>query len=282
MNNKNLLIFLFKIIPKALVSRIVGGLAEISLPKFILHPLIEFFCSKYGVNKDEIFVPEGGFRSFDQFFTRNLREGVHIFDSSEASVISPVDAVVDQFGQINHTNLIQAKGIEYSLRDLIPSESCIDYTDGAFMTLYLSPADYHRIHSPVSGRVVGCFHIPGKLFTVQDYMVNGLKGLFTINERFISYIMGDYGMVAVCKVGAMNVGRISLSYSDKVTNKAFRKRCELLFHQDSQPEISKGEELGIFHLGSTVILLFQKDAVKFEDIIIGTKVRVGERIASFL
>jgi phosphatidylserine decarboxylase len=278
--NRSLMIFLLKILPKGLISRIVGYITRIPLPSFILNSVTSLYCNRYKVNREEIHYPEGGFRSFNQFFTRRLREGVHVIDSAEDSVIAPVDARIEQFGEIVDTSIIQAKGVDFSLSDLLPSDIYHFFVDGSFITFYLSPADYHRIHMPVRGALKGYYCIPGKLFTVQEFMVRGLKGLYSMNERVISYIETARGMVAECMIGAMNVGRISLSYADVQTNGAFRKRREYFFPDENKPHLEKGEELGVFNLGSTIILLFEKDMIRFDRIELGSRIRMGERFAS--
>jgi len=281
-NKKNMSVFIFKIIPTTFLSRIFGMITRIPLPGFILNPVIDSYCTAFNVKKDEILYPENGFRSFNHFFTRELKPGTHKIDTSEKAVNSPVDGRIDQYGTIANHTIIQAKGIDFSLKNLIPSKKADQFINGSFMTIYLSPGDYHRIHSPVSGRITGFFNIPGRLFTVQEYMVNGLKGLFTKNERIISYIENDAGSVAVCKIGAMNVGRISLSYADELTNRTFRRKKEVLFSEQEYKSISKGEELGIFNLGSTIILLFSKDMMKFDNFTIGHTIRMGDKIGSLI
>ncbi len=231
------------------------------------------------MNTDEMLVPEGGFRTINRFFTRSLLPGARVMDVSPASIVSPVDARVDQYGRINSNLLIQAKGIDYTLEGLIPSPMHEKFIDGDFITLYLSPGDYHRIHSPVSGLIYGYQHVPGKLFTVQDFMVRSFPDLFSVNERITSYIGTDAGFVAVCKVGATNVGRISLSYDSIISNKTFRSRKEVLYPDNERKPIERGGELGTFNLGSTVVALFEKGMVKFEPMEIGSKVRMGQRIA---
>ena len=224
---------------------------------------------------DEYTVPSGGFRNFDKFFTRKLKPGSRKINAARGALLSPVDARVDQSGKIKKGQLIQAKGISYSIDSLIPSDTAKRFQNGSFVTLYLSPADYHRIHSPVSGKITGFFHIPGKLYTVQEFMVQGLEGLFSINERLISYIQTANGLAAVCKVGAMNVGRISLSYDTAITNKFIRSKKEVFF--DKPVKVKSGDEIGIFHLGSTIILLFEKGMARLE-IKSGERVRFGQRI----
>jgi phosphatidylserine decarboxylase len=267
--------------PKAFFSRIFGCFARLPLGQTVLAPIIRFYCGKYHVNVDEIDPVEGGFRSFDQFFIRRLKKGVHTINPDPKAVVSPVDARIDQFGEITGTRIMQAKNIDYLVSNLIPAPIHHSFLDGTFVTLYLSPADYHRIHAPVDGAVNGMLHVPGKLFPVMEFAVNGIHGLFTINERLISYIKSDAGVCAVCKIGAMNVGRISVSYSDVVTNRSiFRRKREIIFPADFRPHVHRGDELGTFHLGSTVVLLFQKGMVNLDRLHIGQRVRVGEKIGT--
>jgi len=279
-NDKKLTIFLFKILPKGLLSRLFGYITRIPVPWRALSPIINWYKKKYGV-RDEYITPDNGFRNFNEFFTRGIREGVHVIDRSKGSIISPVDARVDMFGKIEGSTILQAKGVDYSLYDLVPSNSAKKYFNGNYVTLYLSPGDYHRIHSPVSGKITGYFVIPGKLYTVQEFMVRGLTGLFSINERIITYIDTVKGSAAVCKIGAMNVGRMSLSYEDIFTNGFFKKKKEVLYPGDCYKTIGKGDELGVFNLGSTVVLLFEKGMMEFENITPSMKIRVGDKLGSF-
>jgi phosphatidylserine decarboxylase len=278
MKNK-IAVFIFYLLPKSLLSRLAGRIARIELPAPALDRFIKWYCEKYRV-KDEYVIPAGGFKNFDDFFTRRLRTGARVSTRLKKVAISPVDGRIDQYGDIRETTLIQAKGLSYSLSELIPSDMSKEFKNGSYMTLYLSPGDYHRIHSPVSGRITGYYNIPGKLFTVQDYMVRGLEGLFVKNERIVTYIQSGSSVVAVCKIGALNVGRISLSYCDIATNKLFRRRREVFFDEQHLVPVKKGEEIGVFHLGSTVILLFQKKSIAFCKIKPGDSIRVGETIGT--
>ncbi len=276
---KSLTLFIFRIIPKSLVSRAFGHIARIPLPDSLMSSFIRWYSAKYGV-KDEYIVPRHGFKTIDHFFTRKMKDGVHVIDRAGNWAVSPVDARIDQFGEIRDTTLIQAKGIGYSIQHLIPSDTYRKFLWGSFMTLYLSPGDYHRIHSPVNGTVIGYCNVPGTLFTVQDWMVERLPGLFVKNERIITYLQSQAGTVGVCKIGAMNVGRITLSYSKIQTNRTFRRRREVFFSPEEQVPVSAGDELGVFHLGSTIILLFQKGAITFDDFTPGDRIRMGKRIGT--
>jgi len=278
MDNYRFRILLFRFIPKGFISRIFGYMVLVPLPQAIMKRIISWYSVKYGVNLAEAEIPESGFRNLNSFFTRKLKKNTRKIDGNKKSVIAPTDSRVDQFGDIKNDSILQAKGIDYSLHELIPSREAEKFVDGKFITLYLSPGDYHRIHSPVSGEITGFFNIPGKLYTVQEFMVKGLKGLFSVNERLITYIQTPKGTVAVCKIGAMNVGKISLSYNNCVTNGFFRRRNEYFYSAGQRPVINKGDEVGTFNLGSTVILLFQKNMIKFDKLKEGHKVKVGEKI----
>mgnify|MGYP001340821354 CR=1 FL=1 len=279
--NDRLKIFLFRGIPKSFISRFFGIVALIPLPPYLMNNIIDWYVKKYGVNLEEAVIPENGFRNLNLFFTRELKDGARRISKGKNDIVATTDSRVDQYGKLKKDTIIQAKGVEYSVKDLIPSDMAGKFIDGHFITLYLSPGDYHRIHTPVAGEITGFFNIPGKLFTVQEFMVRGLQGLFAVNERLITYISTKKGHVAVCKIGAINVGKISLSYDKAVTNRLFRRRNEFFYDADKRPVVKKGDEIGIFNLGSTVIILFEKGMVKFDRLKAGQKVRVGDKIGEF-
>ncbi len=274
-------LFVYRILPLCVISRIFGFFTRIPLPRLLLYPVISWFSKKYGVNSEEYEEPQGGFRTFNSFFTRKLKIGVRQVDHSPQVVISPVDARIDQFGHIESSTLIQAKGIDYSLEGLIPSERYCHFIDGDFITLYLSPSDYHRIHSPVDGIIEGFLHVPGRLFTVQESLVRTMPRLFELNERITTFIRSAGGMVAVCKVGATNVGRISLSYENIFANKMFRSKKERIYSEQEKKQVFRGQEIGVFNLGSTVIVLFEKGLIQFADCVLGKKVKMGEKIGRY-
>ncbi|MCX8124427.1 MAG: archaetidylserine decarboxylase [Spirochaetes bacterium] len=273
-------IIVFKVLPTRLLSRLFGYCVRIPLPAFIMNTLIGWYSRKFKVALDEAFLPPGGFKNFDEFFTRNLKRGMRTVDPHPLAVVSPVDALVSAYGPITAGQLVQAKGIMYDVGSLLPGEFQSRFVAGSFITLYLSPGDYHRIHSPVNGTIIGYQYDPGKLYTVQDWLVKLMPGLFTVNERITSYIKTRHGLVAVCKVGAMNVGKISLSYTDVYTNKWCAKPYQHTFDQAKYISISKGDELGIFHLGSTVIVITEKP-LRFVPNLEGLKVKMGQIIGYF-
>ncbi len=278
MKENSVRIFLFKIMPKSLFSRIFGCFACLRLPSGLLKAVIRWYCRTFSVNMDDYIIPENGYATLDEFFTRGLKPGARKTEKGNV-LVSPVDARVDQFGEIDRYTVLQAKGVEYSLKDLVPSEQAELFADGTFITLYLSPGDYHRIHAPLDGKITGFFHIPGKLYTVQEFMVKGLAGLFSINERLITYISaGKKGSAALCCIGAMNVGRITLDCRPEISTNGFcRKRREVFFTKDEQVKIKAGDQCGVFHLGSTVVLLLSKGLAELE-VQTGQKVSMGQRI----
>ena len=281
MKNQKLSQIIMGILPKSFISRIFGYIALIPLPLVFMNSLIRWYSKKFGVSIEEAVIPEKGFKNLNSFFTRKLKEGVLIVDKDEKSVVATTDSRIDEFGDITEDVIIQAKGLDYSLRDLIPSVMAESFIDGKFITLYLSPGDYHRIHSPVSGKITGFYNIPGKLYSVQESVVKSLKGLFVVNERLVTYIETGKGMTAVCKIGALNVGKISIPYDNAVTNKFLRKRNEVIYPEGEEPEIKKGEEIGVFNMGSTVIILFEKGMIDFQSLKRGEKVRVGQVIGYY-
>lgn len=281
MKNQKLSQIIMGILPKSFISRIFGYIALIPLPLVFMNSLIRWYSKKFGVSIEEAVIPEKGFKNLNSFFTRKLKDGVLVVDKDEKSVVATTDSRVDEFGDITEDIMIQAKGLDYSLRDLIPSVMAESFIDGKFITLYLSPGDYHRIHSPVSGKITGFYNIPGKLYSVQESVVKALKGLFVVNERLVTYIDTGKGMTAVCKIGALNVGKISIPYDNAVTNKFLRKRNEVIYPEGEEPEIKKGEEIGVFNMGSTVIILFEKGMIDFQSLKRGEKVRVGQVIGYY-
>lgn len=274
-----LTVLFFCVIPKAFLSRLFGYAARIRIPSPVLRFLIRRYCSAFKVNTGEMSVPAKGFATFDEFFTRKLKPGARPVDQDSAAVVSPVDGRIDQFGEITDMRIIQAKGIDFGLCDLVPEPYCRMFENGAFMTVYLSPGDYHRIHCPVDGSVEAGIHIPGKLFPVSECLVNGIRGLFTKNERLITFIKTGFGVCAVCKIGAMNVGRISVDYWNVETNHSFLRTCQsVTFSSHEDHRLKKGDSLGIFHLGSTVVLLFPRGSIEFERLCCGQKIQVGQKI----
>lgn len=274
--------WLYRLMPVKTVSRIIGIISHMPLPPGLMRRAMDLYSSRYGVDTVEMMVPAEGFRTFNGFFTRKLKKGARKIEKDRRAVVSPVDGRIDQMGRIEHDSVVQAKGIDYSLRDLIPSEWARTFIDGDFITIYLSPGDYHRIHSPVDGTIAGYMYIPGRLLSVRESVARTVPGLYTGNQRVVTYIRTKRGMVAVCKVGAANVGSISLSYDIAACQGFSSSPLEFMYPASEEKAVSRGDELGVFNLGSTVIVVFEKGTVRFMIEAPGRKIKMGERIAVWL
>jgi phosphatidylserine decarboxylase len=235
-------------------SRLIGKLADSQVPRPLLRAAIQLYVQHYDVNVDEMEKALEEYDTFDAFFTRRLKPGVHTIDPDPNVAVSPVDGRVMSFGAVSEGRIEQVKGRDYSIEELLDSQLDAErFQQGSFVTLYLSPRDYHRIHSPVSGRITGYRYIPGRLYPVNATGVKHIDRLFAVNERIISYVKSSLGEFAVVKVGATNVGKITLSYHDIQTNDG--KRTAYNEQLKRPASIERGAELGTFHLGSTVVVL---------------------------
>lgn len=267
-------------LPKNIISRAFGAVSDVEFPKPVQGVVNTSFAKLVGVNLDEAQEAPAEYASLNQFFTRHLRDGARpLEEAGEDGLISPVDGRLGAFGTIEEGTLLQAKGREYKILDLVDSaEEAAHFQGGTYITIYLSPRDYHRIHSPVQGRVSKISYIPGHLFPVNPFAVNNIDDLFAVNERLITYLdTPNLGRVAVIKVGATCVGRITLSFDPFVTNQKLRRREE--FEPEKDFTFRPGDELAAFNLGSTVILLIEDPAFRIDEYFTaGDLVRLGARL----
>ena len=224
--------------------------------------------------------PISSLKCFNEFFTRELKPESRAIDNSDSSVVSPVDGTIAEFGGIKHNLLVQTKGILYSLVDLVGKKAAKDFEDGHYITIYLSPGDYHRIHAPVSGKVKNFSYFSGNLWPVNKLGINNVGGLFSLNERILTPIENGRGTVGVVKVGATIVGKISLDYHKLKTNSD--KQSALNLPVMPHKQYKKGDEIGMFELGSTVILLFENSKFNPHDIHSGKTVKMGQAIGHFV
>jgi phosphatidylserine decarboxylase len=254
-------------------SRAVGRLADLELPGPLMRAVMRAYIGFYGVDMKEVEAPLASFKSFNEFFTRRLKDGARPVDARPEVLVSPSDSRVVTIGRIPEDGrLHQVKDKTYSLRQLLGDDAdAARFSRGVHAILYLSPSMYHRVHCPVDGRVVGWRHIPGRLFPVNDIAVRQVDSLFAVNERLVVMIESEtFGPVAAVLVGAANVGRITLAFSDLATNMGQPA-------VDVRPEkplpIRRGDDLGAFNLGSTVVLLA---AAELEPLVPpGTFVKMG-------
>ncbi len=245
-----------KIVSFNTTSRLAGKVADARLPAPILKAAIRAYAKAFGVNLDEAARAIDEYHSLGDFFTRELLPGARNVAKDDRLLTSPADGHIHNFGTIRAGCIPQVKGQDYSVRNLLADDQLAKrFVDGSYATIYLSPRDYHRVHSPVTGEITGARHIPGALYSVSPVVVTNLANVFTTNERIPITIETPQGLVAVVMVAATIVGRITLNFCDLQTNRHGAQE-ELVTFNPGLP-IRKGEELGAFQLGSTVVLLLE-------------------------
>ena len=274
-----------KLLPKNAASRIFGIFVRLRIP-FVSKLARNAFTAYYKLNMDESEFPLKHYRNIGELFIRRLKPGMRPVADTE--IVSPVDGVLSQTGTFDEKQeLIQAKGKTYTLKDLLrDDEMAKRFEGGMFATIYLAPFNYHRIHSPVKGELVDAAYCPGTLWPVNVGSVERVEGLFCINERLTSRIrLEDGSEILVVKVGATNVGRIGVVYSDKLLTNAGKlpRDCKRYEWKPSQKiRVEKGGELGRFEMGSTVILVVDKKIRERNPGLfqsrVGTAVKVGEAL----
>jgi phosphatidylserine decarboxylase len=269
---------LLRYVPKSYASYLFGRLVHMRLPRPIARRSVGWFAKTFGIDVDAASRPVAEYGSIGEFFVRDLREGARPIGER---FVSPVDALLRSYGSVENGRLEQVKGRHYGLREFLgDDEDAARYGDATYLNLYLSPRDYHHIHSPVEGRIVKSIHIPGHLWPVNDWSMENIESLFAVNERIVTFIESDYGRVALVMVGATNVGKMSVTYDAFVTNTSFgRKKVETRIY-DSPIPIKRGARLGTFHMGSTVVLLVERAYLKPEEISVEqpSKVVFGQTI----
>ena len=241
---------------------------------------IEKFAKFYHVNLEETDGEIEDFETFNEFFSRPLKAGARPIDAATNSLVFPADGRISQFGDLKDELMLQAKGHYFTTETLLGDEVDAAYFEnGKFMTVYLSPSDYHRVHIPFAGKLVKMTYIPGELFSVNPLYTRQIPELLAHNERVVCLFETSVGKMAVIFVGATVVGSVSTSWAGVVAPNGSRE-IHITTYEKDRPEFDKGEEIGKFLMGSTVICLFEKDAVEFEQ---GLKceqiTRVGEKMA---
>ena len=273
-----LFIFFQKAVPQHTLSRLVGMLAE-SKTRLIKFILIRWFSKQYQVNMEEAIRQNwSDYESFNDFFCRELKSGARPIDINPLTITSPADGAISQLGKINQGQIFQAKGKKFSTEALLSSKDlALPFVDGNFVTIYLSPKDYHRVHMPIDGRLTHAHYIPGKLFSVNAVTTNEIDQLFAINERLVCVFDTNIGPVALVLVGALIVASIETVWCKEFRSNSISQKQ----YTNENIYLKKGEEMGRFKLGSTVIVLFPKDTSALKnELQANSMVQMGSEIAT--
>jgi phosphatidylserine decarboxylase len=272
------------VMPQHLLTALIWRLARIrhtATKDF----LIRRFIAAFDVDIDDVLLAvPNDFATFNDFFVRELNSEARPIDQQQSTIVSPVDGTVSAAATILENIIFQAKGLDYSLEDLLATDldEASAFVDGSFATIYLAPYNYHRIHAPLAGELLAARFVPGDLFSVNQATVAKVDGLFRRNERLVMQFKTEHGPAAVIFVGALNVGSITTPWSGEIRP---RKQgvVEVLDLSQHSTSVEKGDLLGWFNMGSTVILLLPKGACDWdEDLQAGTTLKVGEVIGQML
>ena len=270
-----------RLLPKRRLSRWIGYFMHWKGPKWWANLSVKSCASMYNIDLNEAEKPYTEYPSIGEFFIRKLKSGIRPVGSGWA--VHPADSKITQAERISNGSLIQAKGITYNLTQFTQDQEALSkWDDGIFLTYYLCPTDYHRVHSPVDGTITDVRYMPGQLWPVNEWSTTNIKDLFTVNERVLVEIQSEFGPVGVVFVGATNVGHIVLSFDETVRGN--QKGPHIFQHKKYHPPIAvkRGDELGMFRMGSTIVMLYPKAfREKFENSLNkGPSVRVNASLTS--
>ena len=268
-------------VPKRALTAFAGWVAS---PErgWVTTEIIRRFVRKYGVNMDEALDSNiASYASFNDFFTRALKPGARPLANSD--LICPVDGAISQFGPISGDQIFQAKGHRYSTAALVGGDAALaaQFNNGSFATLYLSPKDYHRIHMPCDGRLTQMIYVPGDLFSVNPITARGVPGLFARNERVVCVFESAHGPFVLVLVGATIVGSMATVWHGLVSPPRLPD-VRTWNYADQKVELKRGDEMGRFLLGSTVVMLFPEAPLVFNPVWTPTRaIRFGEAMANY-
>ncbi|ABE46746.1 archaetidylserine decarboxylase [Polaromonas sp. JS666] len=272
------------LLPKQALTAFAGFVASRERG-WITTEIIRRFVAKYQVNMEEAARSDiASYLTFNDFFTRALKPGVRPL--ADADLISPVDGAISQFGRIEHDQIFQAKGHHYSTTALVGGDAALaaQFQNGSFATLYLSPKDYHRIHMPCDGRLARMVHVPGELFSVNPVTARGVPGLFARNERVVCVFDSPRGPFVLILVGATIVGSMATVWHGVVNPPRGKQVRAWDYDPNAEAAVvlRRGEEMGRFLLGSTVVMLFPAGPLHFNpDWAPGRLIRLGEAMANY-
>jgi phosphatidylserine decarboxylase len=267
------------LLPQHALSRLILRATRVRTPWF-KNALVRGFLKLYAIDMTEAAQGDPlSFGSFNEFFTRTLKPGARSIAADPAAIACPVDGTISEAGSIDGERLMQAKGRCYALTELLAAQPWArDFEGGSFATIYLAPFNYHRVHMPLRGQLKDTVYVPGRLFSVNAATAAHVPKLFARNERVLTLFDTAFGQVAVILVGALNVGSIATVWAGDITPAARRVITRL---PPQEVLLEKGQELGRFNMGSTVILLFQRNRAQWlGEVRAGASVRLGQSMGS--
>jgi phosphatidylserine decarboxylase len=254
------------VLPKHLMSRVIYAITR-SRSRFVKNTFLRIFLNLFDINMAEAVQPDPfAYRTFNDFFTRALKPSARPIAIESEFLVSPVDGTVSQVGELLNESILQAKGQHYTLQELLAGdeESITAYRNGSFACIYLAPYNYHRIHMPYAGRALKNIYVPGELFSVNASTARAVPRVFARNERLICEFNTPIGRVAVILVGALHVGSIETVHCGEVNPPPRRHQRPEMIVRGIGREFAKGEELGRFNMGSTVVLLFERNRIHWD------------------
>ncbi len=269
------------LLPHHLLSRLAGCLANCTWP-WVKNPFITWFVKRYQVDMSQALEENPtAYSSFNDFFTRALKPDARPLDQTTGGILCPADGAISQLGKIEHGRIFQAKGHSFSVQELLGgnAELAAPFQGGEFATVYLSPRDYHRVHMPLGGTLKEMIYVPGKLFSVNQTTAENVPELFARNERVVCLFDTEAGPMAVVLVGAMIVASVETVWAGLVAPPSRELRSTA--YGQAAPSLEKGDEMGRFKLGSTAIVLFGPDAMRWsESLKAGDSVTMGQLMGS--
>lgn len=274
----------FYLLPHHAISALVHAAARWRAPWW-KNALTRWFIRQYKVDLSEALESDPrAYADFNAFFTRALRPEARPLPDDVEAVISPADGTISAIGPIDGDTLVQAKGRSFTVRELLGGDETLAsrFHGGQFVTVYLSPADYHRVHMPASGRLREMIHIPGRLFGVAAFSVRAVDRLFARNERMVAVFDTARGPMAVVMVGAINVSSIETVWAGAITPPRGRSIRRWFYRGSDARSFQRGDEMGRFNMGSTVIVLFGPDQMDWlPELQADQKVRMGEALGRY-
>jgi phosphatidylserine decarboxylase len=270
---------LMGVLPQNHLSFLVGLAVQKELPPPLAQKVIREFGKFYNINFAEAEKPVEDYKTLGEFFIRKLKPGLRPL--ADSPLLHPADSEITQIGLIRKGQTVWAKGKNYSIPDLLGDEAQSQaYEGGLWVTYYLCPTDYHRVHSPLDGSVEEIRHIPGKLWPVNSWSVHSVDDLFSVNERLVFHLKSRLGPAALVMVGATNVGKMTTSLDESFKTNQLENTGSVKAYHPALP-IQRGDEVGVFHMGSTVIMLYPKTIFEQKESwesFQGQKVRMGQAL----